>query len=414
VSKPREITIQTARRLAIRKQRLAGPRPSGDAGGILEVVRDLGCLQIDPISVVERTQLLVLRSRLGQYSPADLDKLVFEDRCLFEYWAHAASLVLTEDYPIHSLMMRRWQVGESGWARETAEWIETNAALRDAVLAQLRDNGPLPSRQLEGTAAKGWGSSGWTNERNVSRMLDFLWFRGTIMVAGRAGGQKLWDLAERVLPPWTPREVLEEREVVRRAAQKSLRALGVARPEEIKLHFTRDRYPGLPEVLAELEREGTVMQVNVSNDEGAPMRGKWYVHSEDVDMLDAIEVDEWEGRTTLLSPFDNLICDRKRTEQMWGFRYRIEIYVPAAKREFGYYVLPILHGDRLIGRIDPRTDRKAGRLHINAVYAEPDAPQDETTARSVATAINDLAQFLGATDIEFTGRVPAAWQSALT
>jgi uncharacterized protein YcaQ len=408
------ITLTTARRLAVQKQRLAGPRARPDTEGIMGVIRDIGCLQLDPIRAVERTHLLVLWSRLGPYDTAEFDKIMWEEMCLFEYWAHCASIVLTEDYPIHNLMMRRYARGDSAWAQRQRKWIETNSELHDGILALVQERGPIMSKDFEDRAHAGWYSTGWTSERNVSQMLDYFWMSGQLMVAGRRGLQRLWDLSERVLPHWTPREELSEQEVVRRAVQKSLRALGVARPEEIKQHYIRGRYPGLKGALDELEREGVIERVGVSGEGGKPLAGQWYIHADDLPLIEGIENGEWQGRTTLLSPFDNLIADRKRTEGLFDFRYRIEIYTPPAKREYGYYVLPILHGDRLIGRVDPRMDRKAGQLHVNSVHAEPGAPQDEGTGRAVAEAIRELADFLGAEKVVYGERVPEAWRKALT
>jgi hypothetical protein len=239
-------------------------------------------------------------------------------------------------------------------------------------------------------------------------MLDFLWTRGQVLVAGRPGQQRLWDLAERCLPSWTPREVLTEDEVVYRAAQKSLRALGVARPKDIAQHYIRGRYPGLNKILAELEAEGQIVQVRIED-----WRGPWYIHTEDLPLLDRLIAGDWEPRTTLLSPFDNLICDRARTEQLFDFHFRIEIYVPKPQRKYGYFVLPILHGDRLIGRIDPALDRKRQVLTIQAVYAEPDAPLTKETGLAIARAVQELAVFVGAKDIVYTGQVPEGWRPGL-
>jgi uncharacterized protein YcaQ len=411
-----EITATQARRLALTRQRLAGPRPASGPEGLLEVARDLGCVQLDPIRAVERTHHLVWFSRAGHYDRAHLDQILWQDRRLFEYWAHCASLVLTEDYPLHHLMMRRYPGRASVWAERTRQWIKDNARLRRYLLKEIRDHGPVPSRLLteEGHDPDAWVSTGWTSGRNVSRMLDFLWLRGKIMVAGRAGGQKLWDLSERVLPAWTPRHRLSEREVVRRAAEKSLRALGVATPRHISFHFIRGRYPGLQPALADLERRGRIQRVRVHAEDGAAWPGEWYVHAEDLSALAALADGAWQPRTTLLSPFDNLICDRARTKLMFGFDFTIEIYVPKPKRKFGYYVLPILHGDRLIGRVDPLMDRDLSRLHVNAVYAEPDAPRDPAAAQAVSAALHDLARFLGADDIVFDRqRLPPAWKKRL-
>ncbi len=408
----RTISPTLARRLTITRQRLTGPRPAADSGGILETVRDLGCLQLDPISTVARSHLLVLWSRLGRYDLEDLDTLLWENRSLFEYWAHCASILLTEDYPIHSLSMRGHGNGDSGSSQHLRSWAEQNEALRLRILSELERSGPLPSRSFEDDAVSGWLSSGWTGGRNVSRMLDFLWIKGEIMVAGRAGGQKLWDLTERCLPQWTPQQELSTHEVVLQAAQKSLRALGVGRAKHISQHYIRGRYPGLPGVLTELESDGRIMRVQIE-EHGRAWPGPWYVHAEDLPLLDRLAAGEWEPRTTLLSPFDNLICDRARTELLWGFRFRIEIYVPKADRQYGYYVLPILHGDQLIGRLDPVMDKTSGRLTVNAVYAEPDAPKGEETGRAVAGAVEELATFLGAREIVYGERMPESWSSAL-
>ncbi len=410
----RTLTPLLARRLAIARQGLAGPTSQPDPAGILDLVRDLGCLQIDPISAVARSHLLVLWSRLGAYDPAHLDTLLWREHSLFEYWAHCASIVLTEDYPIHSAEMRAYGKGSSASEVRLRAWVGENDALRRTILSELDLHGPLPSRYFEDEAVRGWPSRGWTGGRNVGRMLDYLWSSGQIMVAGRAGGQKLWDLSERCLPEWTPRQELPWREVVRRAAQKSLRALGVAKPAHITRHYTRARYPALASVLAELEAEGRVVRVEMREEGGRAWPGPWYVHAEDMPLLEQLETgDGWAPRTTLLSPFDNLICDRARTEQLWSFRYRVEIYVPKHLREYGYYVLPILHGDRLISRIDPFMDRARSVLTVNAVYAEPNAPADEHTARAVADAVAQLAIFLGAAEIEYGGAVPEGWRHAL-
>lgn len=400
----RTLSPTQARRLAITRQRLAGKSPLANADGILAVVRDLGCIQIDPISAVARSHLLVLWSRLGNFDPAQLDALMWRERKLFEYWAHCASIVLTEDFPIHSARMRTYVTDNSPWSQRVRAWIKENDALRRYILTRIRREGALPSRLLEenGIHPQAWVSTGWTSGRNVSRMLDFLWMQGKLMVAGRSGIQKLWDLSERCLPDWTPRDKLSERDITRVAAQRSLRALGVATARQIQQHFIRGRYPNLNRVLTDLEREGRIERVQIGE-----WKGEWFIHADDVTLLDQ----DFQPRTTLLSPFDNLICDRARTKLLFDFDYTIEIYTPAAKRKYGYYVLPILHGDRLIGRIDATMARAHARLNINAVYAEPNAPAN--AARTLANAIEELGTFLGAKDIAYTRRVPTAWKRAL-
>ncbi|MGH3131295.1 MAG: DNA glycosylase AlkZ-like family protein, partial [Gaiellaceae bacterium] len=193
----RTITRQTARRLAVSKQLLAGPRLPPTAEGILEVIRRLGRLQLDPTSVVARSHLLVLWSRLGAYDPADLTRLLEEERALFEY---RAFIVPTSDYPLYRAQMRVFPSGDSKRSRDTREWMRANDPLRRSVLATLRRRGPLRLRDFGLRAAVSWQSSGWNDERNVGQMLDVLLAQGKVLVSRREGGQRVWDLAGRVLP----------------------------------------------------------------------------------------------------------------------------------------------------------------------------------------------------------------------
>jgi uncharacterized protein len=406
----RRVTPALARRLFLTRQRLAGQPPAAGAAGIMEVTADLGCLQLDPVNVVARSHQLVLWSRLGGYDLGDLDRLLWRERSLFEYWAHAAAIVRTADYPIHHLLMRRYPSERSADSRRVRAWLADNQALRRSILRRLRADGPLPGKALEDRTAVGWRSSGWTSGRNVGRMLDVLWTQGRIMVAGRLGQQRLWDLAERCLPAWTPAERLPEQEVVRRAAQRSLRALGVATARDVDRHFTAGRYPGLAAVLAGLERAGRVERVRVADD-GVDWPGPWYVHADDLPLLERLQAGDWRPRTTLLSPFDNLVIGRERTERLFGFRFRVEIYVPKAARRYGYYVLPVLHGDRLVGRVDPAMDRRRRRLLVHAVHAEPDAPA--AAGPALGATLHDLAGFLGADEIELRRPPPPIWRTAL-
>jgi hypothetical protein len=396
------ITPTQARRLAITRQRLAGPRPKPTPDGIMELFASLGCVQIDPIRAVERTQFLVLWSRLGNYPVAHLDTLLWAEKRLFEYWAHAASIVLTDDFPIHYTYMHQYANGhfQSDWYNFKREWVADNEAFRQYILDRLRTEGAVTSAQLEDRAEREWGSTGWTNRQNVSQMLSYLWTKGEIMVTSRRGLHKKWALAEEHFPAWTPRHRLTETEMVRQAAQKSLRALGVGTAKHIANHFTRDRYPNLEAVLVDLTTEQRLLPVTIAAaDEIWP--GNWFIHAEDVPLLSHLGDEVWQPCTVLLSPFDNLICDRDRTELMWDFYFRIEIYVPQAKRQYGYYVLPILHGDRLIGRIDPKMDRKTGILRINALYFEPEVEVDASIRQAVSQTISELGQFLGAKDIHY-------------
>jgi uncharacterized protein len=313
----------------------------GSATDVLDTVRRIGFLQIDPIATVATPQQLVLWSRLGAYDTAELDRLLWEEKKLFEWGAFIRPI---EDYPLILARMRRKRTGQYAWERRGTEFLQKNAGFRRYVLRELERRGPLLSRELGDTSVRTWKSHGWYGSRNVGVMLELLEGRGQVAVVGRRGGHRLWDLAERWFPDVDP-PPLEEAERI--LAEKRWRALGVR-----------------------LEN------------------GKWRAHPDASD-------GRIPARTTFLSPFDRLIHDRERTEALFGFHYRLEMYVPKAKRQYGYYVLPILRGDRLVGRIDPVLDRKAGVLRINSVHWEPDVKQV-----SLDKSLRDLARWLGAGSIE--------------
>jgi uncharacterized protein YcaQ len=382
------LSLTEARRLAVRGALLSAPQPQR----ILEVVERLGRLQMDPTNAVARTELLVLWSRVGPYDVGELAQAMWEDRALFEY---RAFIVPMSDYAIHRETMRRFPDGGTSRARYSREWLAENAAFRRYVVRELRRRGPLRSRGLEDRAVVPWKTGGWNDGKSLGRMLDLLWSRGDIAIVGRDRNERVWDLAERWYPVDEPR--LPEREVARRLLDNQLRWCGFARRDRFGFAFGGPP-PGREGALADLIADGTAVPITVEG-----LEGEWLAHA---DVLDG----EFRPRTTLLSPFDPLITDRDFSEEVFGFRYRLEIYVPKDKREFGYYVLPILHGDRLIGRIDPLFERKTGVLHVNAVYAEPDAPED--AGPDVAGSIRELAEWLGADDISI-GRAPPIWREAL-
>ncbi|MDI1460733.1 crosslink repair DNA glycosylase YcaQ family protein [Catellatospora sp. KI3] len=407
----RSVGLREARRLAVSCQHLAGPVPPPGQGRLWDVLATLRCLQLDPIDVVAHSHRLVLWSRLGAYDEQELANLRWKERRLFDYWAHAASIVLSEDYQLHHAMMRGYpDAGQSVPMARIGDWLRANTGLRDAVVQRLAEAGPLPTDGFDVRADVAWEGGGWSAGRSVERMLDILWNQGVVLVAGRDGKKRRWDLAERCLPDGLDRTPLPEAEIVSRAAEHSLRALGIGRRRDIELHFIRSRYPGLREVVATLVEARRFVPVTL---EGAPAGEQWYVHADRLPLLDRIAAGDWSPRTVLLSPFDNLICDRDRTARLWGFDFRTEMYVPAAKREYGYYVLPILDGDQLIGRVAPRLDRRRGVLELEGVYAEPGAPATPAAAARVGQAITALASFVGARRVEHHDRLPAGWREHL-
>ncbi len=331
-----QISLAQARRIAVRAQLL-----DGSAMGILETVRRLGYLQLDPIATVATPQHLVLWSRLGPFDVAELDRLLWDERKLFEWGAYIWPI---EDLPLIRARMRRRR-GKYKWERRGTEFLKNNARFRRYVMRELERRGPLLSRELADHAVDRWASGGWWGDRNVTLMLDILHGRGQVAIVGRRGGQRLWDLAER----WYPEtETVPLAEADRLLAEKRFRALGV-------------RFE----------------------------KGEWRAHPDAAD-------GPVPKRVTFLSPFDRLIHDRERLEALFGFHYRLEMYVPKAKRRYGYYVLPILRGDLLVGRIDPVFDRKSGVLRVNSVHWEPGVKPV-----SVQKPLRSLATFVGAGSIDF-------------
>lgn len=379
----RVLPIEVARRLAISAQLLDAPKRAGTRTGILDVVRQLTRLQLDPTRAVERSHLLVLFSRIGPFDRELLRTLLEEERALFE---HRAFIVPIEDYPLYAAVMRRWPIGDSARSVKIRAWLKANTALRRSLLSQLRRRGPSLMRDLGGKGLESWRSTGWTNERDRSQMLEFLWAQGKVAVHSRRGGERVWDVAERVLPTDAPTLPVAEYRV--RAVTRLLRARGLATPRQLEWPFlgVTDARRTLAEIPAEpVEVEG--------------VKGEWWVHADDLPLIRKIERGDWKGRTTVLSPFDTLVSNRERAEALWGFRFRLEIYVPKDEREYGFFVLPILHGDRLVGRVDSETDRRERVYRVNAVHWEPGAPKEAKTALEPALA--ELAEFVGADRVDY-------------
>jgi uncharacterized protein YcaQ len=308
---------------------------------VLDTVRKLGFLQIDPISTVAPPQQLVLWSRLGAFDSAELDRLLWEERKLFEWNAFIRPI---EDYPLIRARMLRPR-GKQLYEQRQEEFLKTNQRFKRFVLKELEQRGPLLSRDIAADLMVSRDPHEWWGSRKVALMLMILEAHGAVAVVGRRGKQRLWDLAERWYPdveaiPWPEAQRLLE--------EKRWQSLGVR-----------------------LERNG-----------------EWEAHPDAND--EAVRT-----RTTFLSPFDRLIHDRDRALALFDFFYRLEMYVPKAKREYGYYVLPILRSDRLIGRIEPVFDRKQSVLRVESLHWEPGVKPV-----SLTKPLRELAAFVGAGSIE--------------
>jgi uncharacterized protein len=414
VNAPVPLSHLQARRLAVVKQGLAGALPASvSKKRVVDTVRDLTYLQIDPVNIVSPAVEMQLWSRLGPVRPRLLEELLWTDKKLFEYWSHVASLVLTEDFPLHSSLMRRYPESLSSswgsWRAQARRWLPANRELRAKVLAELR-KGPRRIGEFEDHARTRRSNGGWGSGSQVSEMLFHLHVAGEVMVVGHAGREKIWGLAEEFLPDWVDRTELTVEEVEDRCAERALLAMGIAGRQEINFYFPRGFYQDLPAALRRLEAKGRIHRTKI---EGIPGKTVRYVHDDDVASLSDLEAGDWEPRLSILSPFDSLICTRGRVAELFGFDYIHENYVPKEKRKYGVYVLPILDGDRFLGRIDPKLDRERHCLVVNAVHAEPDAPQDRATARRISGAIDRLAAFVGAESVQYTERVPRGWKGSL-
>ena len=340
----------------MRAQALDAARPTD----LVEMVDRLTMLQLDPTAAIAPSADLVAWSRLGSsYQPADLKRALEQDRTLFEFDAVVR--------PMRHVGL--YLAGASRWPPypKQREWLRANDRFRRDVLDLLAASGPMTSRDIPDTSDVAWPSSGWTNDRNVTQMLEFLVRRGEVAIAGRIGRERLWDLAARVYP--NDAEIPSFEEAERRKSERRLASLGIAR------------------------RKGTAMPVEPIDvgEVGEPavvegVRGEWRVDP-------AALVDDFEGRTALLSPFDRLVHDRRRALELFDFEYTLEMYKPAPNRRWGYYALPILHGDRLVGKLDAAADRKASVLRVNAIHE--DVPFIAAIRKAVRSEINDLATWLG-------------------
>ena len=410
------LTPTEARRLAIAAQRLTAPRPQASKEGILELLRQINCLQIDPIRAVERTQLLVLWSRVGAFDSGLLDQLQ-EERHIIEGEAHRASFVLTEDYPL----LRRW-IGRSfdskaAWVQRAREWMEANAALQQQISARLQADGPLPATAFDDLEAARWTASSWFSGKPASRMLDFLNGLGVVISVGRRGNREAVASARRLAARVGRRGVAGRRVAGRRGGcapclPTLVEGAGRGEPEADQQPFYAQY---VPEPGGKADRtDGGEGRFTGADRRRAGALGGPMVSSSRRSAAAGIDPGRWMGAAHRLSlPFDNLICDRERTQQFFDFHYRIEIYVPKAERQYGYYVLPLLHGDRFIGRMDSQIDRKAGIYHIHALHPEQDAPSDAQSRAAAAESLLELAQFIGAARIELGERIPASWRSAM-
>jgi uncharacterized protein len=357
------LTKAQARRVAVRAQLLDAPRPTD----LLAVVQQLTLLQIDPTAAIAPNADLVAWSRLGStYQPLHLTQALERDRTLFEHNA------LVRPMSDLGLVLAGARTARSH--ERTDAWIRDNDSFRRDILKLLKRSGPLASRDIPDTCVVPWTSTGWTNNRNVSQMLEFLMMRGEVAIAGRVGRERLWALGERVYPADVVVPSVDEASRTRN--ERRLASLGIARQKSTTM-------PIEPVDVGDVGEAAVV--------EGT--KGEWRVDPAALDQ-------DFEGRTALLSPFDRLVYDRVRAQELFDFEYTLEMYKPAAKRRWGYFALPVLHGDRLVGKVDAIADRKTSVLRVHAIHE--DVKFTRTITKAVRAELDDLASWLGLGAVERT------------
>lgn len=389
----RRVPKAAAAALFLARQGLGAPRAEPLTRPALErCVAATGGLQLDSINVVERAHRLTLWSRFGAYDPADLERWVYGERALFEYWSHAACLVARAHLPAWRRVMADYKTRHTGWSG----WLRRNAKAVDAALAEAAARGPLRGGDFSRPERRG---GGWWNWDATQHALHYLWMAGRLGVAARVNFEKVYHLAEKVLPAAEP---LPAAEFPLWHLRTSLGAMGAATERDLRMYMTfpRQKAGERGKALRTLLKDGEAVEVAV---EGSAER--WYALAADVPALEAPPA---PTGTTLLSPFDSLLWHRERVVRLWGFDYKIEVYTPAPRRRYGYYVLPILHEGRLVGRLDPKNHRDRKVLEVRRVHLEPhEAKNADSILAGTAEALQSLAAHLKADRVSVTSRSPS-------
>ena len=379
---PITVTRDTVKRLAVYKQGLHKRPPAADQAQLKRVIERIGLLQLDSISVVARSHYLVMLARAGLYNPADLDALL-DEGFLFESWAHAICQIPMAHYPwFHALIQQR-QLKETRWHLDKLgdDMPEIVARVREVV----RERGPTSSKDLQSERR---GPGGWWNWKPTKVALEYLFDLGELMVSHRVNFQRYYDLTERVLAGRGMTLDKTFADYQRWAVERGLRHQGIATANQVA-DYHRLYKRAAADALQDMLGAGEAIPVAVDGWKDAA-----YIHRDDLETLDEIQKGLHEPQMTLfLSPFDNLFWDRDRDLALWDFNYRIEVYTPKSKRIYGYYVMPILHGCELVGRIDPKVDRKRKRLIFNALHLEKGAKQTAALSQGLIKAIEEFMAF---------------------
>lgn len=402
MSSTQTLSLETARKLAVIKQGLHQRPPKADKQALLESIHRIGLLQLDTVSVVARSHYLVMLSRVGLYNPADLDALLYPDRHLFEQWAHAICLIPIKDYEYFAPTIQARRGQTPGRLKRLGD---NPQKILDEVLSEIKVRGPLASKDFQDS---GDGKRSWWNWKPAKIALDILNTQGHLMIDRRVNFHMYYDLAERVLPASAEPATKTREDWQRWATLQSVKCLGVATAEQARDYY-RQKLPEVRTMLDTLEREGIVIPVEVEG-----WKEKAYFASADQQLVNEITDGVYQPTlTSFLTPFDNLTWNRKRLLKLFGFDYRIEMYTPKPKRQYGYYVMPILHNGRFVGRIDPKADRKSETLIIQALYLEPEEEMNEELLTGITDALREFMAFHNSKKLKIKRTEPRALKSAL-
>ncbi|WP_411201194.1 winged helix-turn-helix domain-containing protein [Kosakonia cowanii] len=389
-----QLSITAARHLHLAAQGLLRkPSRRAKPDDILPTIRRMSLLQIDTINIVARSPYLVLFSRLGAFEPHWLDDALRNGE-LMEYWAHEACFLPREDFAL--VRHRMLAPDKMGWKYRQA-WMQEHAAEIEQLIAHIEEHGPVRSADFEHPRK---GTSGWWEWKPHKRHLEGLFTAGKVMVIERRNFQRVYDLTQRVMPQWDDvRDLLSQEQAEAIMLEKSARSLGLFRAQWLADYY-RLRRPALALALAQMQEAQTILPVNV---EGL---GPAWLHASLLPLLEQAQADKLTAtHSAVLSPFDPVVWDRKRAEQLFGFSYRLECYTPAPKRQYGYFVLPLLHRGRLVGRMDAKMHRKTGVLEVIALFLEEGISPSLQLEKGLQRAITDFAHWQGAQRITFS-RLP--------
>ena len=391
-------------RLRLERQGLLG---GGDCGDAEAVMVRLGQVQVDPMNVVARSAHIVLFSRCPAYRQADMDALYSEGPRVFEYWTRVAALLSMELYPLIAPVMKRRR-SDSYWDRWVTGFLRDQGSVAKSVLSEVETRGPLASRDFP--TDKNTGGR-WGSRKTAKDALEALWHVGELMVRERRRGEKVFDLTSRVLRGKAEPQDIPEEERLGALWRSAAGSLGACTQGELARAFGAAGWPPdrklSPEVIVDMAPRAGLSTFRMRGSEA-----EWVCLAEDLDGLHA-KPSTVARRTTLLSPFDNVLNDRGVLRELFGFDYRFEAYTPQAKRQYGAYVLPIVRGTKFIGRLDPKLDRKQKTLIINGLWLEPEVRPSQALVKSLAGTLRSFAGFVGAEKVSVERTEPASLREDL-